>query len=105
MKLELTKEEAISLLQQAATLQYPEFAVLCYASDRIAFTQALYRARKGDPMLEAIQIRQLNEGVALLNPHFNEASLQQEWDKATAGSPDGAEGTNDDGEYDDPEIS
>jgi hypothetical protein len=70
--MEMSKEEALSLLQHAAALQAPEFAILCYANDRIAFTQALYRARKGDPMLEAIQIRQTRAGVALLNPTFNE---------------------------------
>lgn len=71
MKLDITREEALSLLLSAAALQAPEFAILIYASDRTQFTQALYRARRGDPLLESIQIRQLTEGIALLNPHFN----------------------------------
>lgn len=92
MKLNITKEEALSLLQQTASLQAPEFALLIYANDRVAFTQALYRARKGDPILEAIQIRQIGEGIALLNPNFNESSadayLNEEADIASEGDYD-----------------
>ena len=73
----MTREEAIGLLQHAAALQAPEFAILVYANDRIAFTQALYRARRGDPILEGIQIRQTRAGIALLNPRFREEWPEQ----------------------------
>lgn len=98
MKLELSKEEALSLLQHAAALQAPEFAILCYANDRIAFTQALYRARKGDPLLEAVQVRQTRSGIALLNPSFNEEWPEQFIVNSPEGTVETTEGTDDDSE-------
>jgi len=65
MKQDITKEEALSLLQCAL---YEPLGLLVYASDRLAFTQALYRAKKEDPSLEVIQIRQTPEGIAICHP-------------------------------------
>jgi len=62
MKQDITKEEALSLLQWAAS---EPLGLLVYASDPQVFIQALYRARAKDPYLSLLQIRQTPEGIAI----------------------------------------
>ena len=62
MKTNISKEEALSLLRHA--LMEP-LGLLVYASEAQPFIQALYRARREDPSLQALQIRQTQEGIAI----------------------------------------
>ena len=62
MKVDITKEEALSLLRYA--LMEP-LGLLVYASEAQPFIQALYRAKREDPTLISLQIRQTPEGIAI----------------------------------------
>jgi hypothetical protein len=67
MQTNISKEEALSLLQQA---MIEPLGLLVYASDAQPFIQALYRARTSDPSLMSLQIRQTPEGIAICHePH------------------------------------
>jgi len=65
MKVGITKEEALSLLQHAAM---EPLGLLVHASDHQLFIQALYRAKREDPTLAGLQIRQTPEGIAICHP-------------------------------------
>ena len=75
MRPDITKEEALSLLQNAAL---EPLGILVYASDPTAFIQALYRARKNDPTLHNLQIRQTSEGIAICHPQWDGHSAAAE---------------------------
>jgi hypothetical protein len=67
LRTNISKEEAISLLQDA--LMEP-LGLLVYASEPQVFIQALYRARKTNSALMPLQIRQTHEGIAICHePH------------------------------------
>lgn len=65
MKVDITKEEALSLLQMAAM---EPLGLLVHASDAPLFIQALYRAKREDASLANLQIRQTPEGIAICHP-------------------------------------
>lgn len=65
MKVDITKEEALSLLQHAAM---EPIGLLVHASDPHLFIQALYRAKREDVSLANLQIRQTPEGIAICHP-------------------------------------
>jgi hypothetical protein len=65
MKVDITKEEALSLLQSAAL---EPIGLLVQASDPHYFIQALYRAKREDQTLSMLQIRQTPEGIAICHP-------------------------------------
>ena len=62
MKTNITKEEALSLLRHA---MMEPLGLLVYASEVQPFIQALYRAKREDPTLHVLQIRQTAEGIAI----------------------------------------
>ena len=62
MKTNITKEEALSLLRHA---MMEPLGLLVYASEAQPFIQALYRAKREDPTLHVLQIRQTAEGIAI----------------------------------------
>ena len=78
MKTDITKEEALSLLQIAAM---EPCGLLVYTSDNSSFIQALYRARKEDSTLQNLELRQTVEGLAICRP-------PEEWPKADTGASD-----------------
>jgi hypothetical protein len=65
LKVDITKEEALSLLQHAAM---EPIGLLVHASDPMYFIQALYRAKREDATLAGLQIRQTPEGIAICHP-------------------------------------
>jgi hypothetical protein len=65
MKVDITREEALSLLQSAAM---EPIGLLVRTSDTHYFIQALYRAKREDPTLSTLQIRQTPEGIAICHP-------------------------------------
>jgi len=71
VKVDITKEEALSLLQSAAM---EPIGLLVHASDPQLFIQALYRAKREDPTLSTLQIRQTPEGIAIC--HLPEAETK-----------------------------
>ena len=67
MQTGISKGEALSLLQQA---MFEPLGLLVYASEPQPFIQALYRAKREDPSLIDLQIRQTHEGIAICHePH------------------------------------
>ena len=62
MQTNITKEEALSLLRHAKA---EPLGLLVYASEAQPFIQALYRAKREDPTLQNLQIRQTPEGIAI----------------------------------------
>jgi len=65
LKIDITREEALSLLQ-AASME--PLGLLVHASDPQYFIQALYRAKREDASLANLQIRQTPEGIAICHP-------------------------------------
>jgi hypothetical protein len=87
MKSDITREEALSLLQSA---MLEPLGLLVYASDPQVLIQALYRAKKTDSSLIPLQIRQTAEGIAICHePHdglpenFTEGVEKEESDDQT----------------------
>jgi len=95
MKVNITRGEALSLLQAAAM---EPLGLLTYASDPHYFIQALYRAKREDPSLEGLQVRQTPEGIAICHPPDNLPPFEQ-YPPFRGGEHDQPQGEK--GEYDD----
>jgi hypothetical protein len=74
LKTDISKEEALSLLQQA---MLEPLGLLVYASEPQPFIQALYRARRLDPSLNDLQIRQTHEGIAICHEPYQASPYEE----------------------------
>ena len=97
MKTDISKEEALSLLQQA---MFEPLGLLVYASEPQPFIQALYRAKRLDPSLSDLQIRQTHEGIAICHEPYE--GPPEEYDEGSEATDTDTE--TEESETDDPSI-
>jgi hypothetical protein len=91
LKEDISAEEALSLLQDA---MLEPLGLLVYASEPQVFIQALYRAKRTDPSLEPLQIRQTPEGIAICHPP--RADLRYPTDVETESESEGSDSRSED---------